>query len=84
MTRATESFIVFAVVITLYIAGWFGVIPLPKTVFEQILPVVSCVVRYFTEHEIVSIIDSVVGAGNIICVLRDHDQSSTRLLNDLA
>ncbi|RUO96428.1 dolichol-phosphate mannosyltransferase subunit 3 [Jimgerdemannia flammicorona] len=39
MTRATEALSVLAVLSVLYVAGWFGYIPLPKTVFEEILPV---------------------------------------------
>ncbi|RUP45377.1 hypothetical protein BC936DRAFT_148251 [Jimgerdemannia flammicorona] len=41
MTRAAETFAVLAVLSALYMASWFAYIPLPKTVVEDILPVVS-------------------------------------------
>ncbi|OZJ04767.1 hypothetical protein BZG36_01862 [Bifiguratus adelaidae] len=39
MTRATEAATAGAIALVIYIAAWIGVIPLPQTFYEQILPV---------------------------------------------
>jgi dolichyl-phosphate mannosyltransferase polypeptide 3 len=40
MTRATEAYIVGAIVIATYFILYFGIVPLPETVQNKIIPVV--------------------------------------------
>lgn len=41
MTRATEAYTVGAIAITTYFVLYFGIIPLPETVQNKVIPVVS-------------------------------------------
>ncbi|KAG2225760.1 hypothetical protein INT45_011428 [Circinella minor] len=42
MTRATEAFTTFGVVVVLYLVLFFGLIPLPDVIQNKIVPVFPC------------------------------------------